>query len=163
MKIFIIFLTTLFCHFQSFCQVIEQYSVNSGGALQSQNGITMSTSLGQNSINTFQSTNIIITQGFQQVLNMYLVGSKEEKIISDKIKLYPNPTHDGITVEIDESISNNWDFEIFGTNGNRLQNGKIGSGVMKISVAHLPVGQYNFLLKSNNGLKVYSSKFIKVE
>lgn len=81
------------------------------------------------------------------------VGIKEN--IGKSVKVYPNPFSHKIYIQADKKLV----YELFDINGNRLEKGKLNSGVTIQEWNHLKSGIYFIRLISNN--QVYQQKVIK--
>ncbi len=86
------------------------------------------------------------------------LGTPNEEVIVENLKLSPNPTTDFLTIDLPENISSNFDVNIYDTKGKLVSEStsKVGQN---ISVQNLSSGIY--FLKIIEGKKVYLGKFIR--
>lgn len=89
-----------------FSQNTSQNVISSAGDYHKDAGFSVSWTVGETAINTLKSTNIIVTQGFQQ--SKFTVSKIEENISNNfDVKIYPNPASDFIKVIV--NTNNNID------------------------------------------------------
>jgi|GEM_PF-1251677 len=88
---------------------------------------------------------------------LYVLQASVSPIISNKIKVYPNPAFDFIQVEVD-NIKKNATYTISELSGKILLRGQIQNGHGKINIAWLSIGTY-ILAIGNEQVKVIKSKY----
>lgn len=84
--------------------------------------------------------------------------------LEDPIAVFPNPAQDELTVEIDQEILDQGNYEIFAVTGERVDFGDIDpanfqNNLTKINIQELFHGVY--VLKINLGRYAYTKKFLK--
>ena len=79
--------------------------------------------------------------------------NRQSSNMNSKIKVYPNPTYDNLTIE---SI-NSQILELYSVQGELIERMTIGSGVTNISIANVSSGVY--YLKAQTG---FANKLIKL-
>ena len=82
-----------------------QTNVNATGGNASGNGGSVSYSVGQVVYTTHKGSNGSVAQGVQQPYEISVAGIDEANGISLRVTVYPNPTTDYLTLEIDASAS----------------------------------------------------------
>lgn len=83
----------------------------------------------------------------QDFVTNYLTSVEENDL--SKIKIYPNPTQNIITI----ANCNNADFEIYNILGSKIKFGKINNEQYEINFENLKSGQYLLKIKNNKDLK----------
>jgi hypothetical protein len=96
----------IFSSFVAKAQKIEQQIINSTGSVFSNNGISVSFSVGEPCISTLLSTGNNVTQGFIQPIKSDVPTALKEYIhLDDNFMLYPNPTEGSINLTINDGIT----------------------------------------------------------
>jgi hypothetical protein len=116
----------------------QQVIATSGG--QSPSG-TITYTLGELVIDTYNGTDKKLTQGFQQS-RLIITAISEIKGLSYDVKAFPNPTTDFIKIKLEKNIPESVDFLLMDINGKVLAEGKIEKGETDISFESLGVGTY---------------------
>lgn len=81
-----------------------------------------------------------------------------QKVVSNSfLKLFPNPSRERITVELDRPIDA---YSIYDLNGQRIESNLVNNDQLQIEVSHLKNGLYEILLYS--GDELVRKKFIKI-
>ena len=139
----IVFLTLL--AFSVNAQINQEVIATAGG--YNVNGdISLSWTLGETIIPTLHSQDgaLVLTHGFQQKL---LVTAIEETL-SDlaKIKVFPNPASDALSIQFDSPVDDEIIVDILDTQGRLLKTEKIepASTEKQINLQDLPGGIYYF-------------------
>ena len=130
-------------------QTITPSVIAAGGGSKSSNGNHLSFTIGQIAIPSFRNDKIL-TQGFQQA-NPKLVNT-EKSTNSENTgiipKVFPNPTHDKVSVTIFQSIENeNYKLQIFDISGQLIDAPKesytVGTNSkIDIDLSYLTAGNY---------------------
>lgn len=82
-------------------------------------GITLSWTIGEGVIETFSNNEIVLTQGFQQPsLKVTLIDESDN--INFQLNLYPNPTKDFLTIEMQSENEIACTAELFDMSGKLL-------------------------------------------
>jgi hypothetical protein len=117
-------------------------------------GFLLSYSVGEPMVETYPSTDFIITQGFQQADTLIITNTmRTERIYS---KVYPNPFKDMINVEIHDNAT----VSIVNATGETLVRTELAhKGVNQIPLSGLASGLYTLRLTEING----SSQSIRIE
>ena len=99
----IFLLAFLFVSIISLAQSIEQQTISSMGTY-SENGSSLSTTVGQTANKTLETSDVILTQGFQQT--GVIISSVETPLPKEKIEvtIYPNPSIGKISVKCSDGI-----------------------------------------------------------
>jgi len=99
----IFLLAFLFVSIISLAQSIEQQTISSMGTY-SENGSSLSTTVGQTANKTLETSDVILTQGFQQT--GVIISSVETPLPKEKIEvtIYPNPSIGKISVKCPDEL-----------------------------------------------------------
>jgi len=113
--ILLIFLT----NYSSYCQSISESVISSTGDFYTNANTSLSWTLGECVTETFNATNNIITQGFQQY---YYSVTAVENCLPDEYNIYayPNPASNFINICFDLPVKKDVFIELFDINGNKL-------------------------------------------
>ena len=129
--------------------VSAQYSVNSGGNDTSGSGGSVSYSVGQTAYITTTATNGSVAEGVQQPFEISIVTiGKKAEAINLKATVFPNPTFDYITLELEESYFETFNYQLCDMNGKVLLDEKSTGNNTRINMGNLPPSIY-FLTISN--------------
>lgn len=77
---------------------------------------SLSWTLGEVSVETFTAGNTILTQGFQQPVNLFTTGIGSAQIVSS-ISAYPNPVLNTLNLDFNKNVSGNVKVEVFDMKG----------------------------------------------
>lgn len=130
------------------------------GGNASGGGGTASYSIGQVIYTANTSSNGIVTQGVQQPYEISIVLGLENRFINFGVQVYPNPTSDYLTLDIENSELSTLNFQLTDINGRLIENKIIRSNSETIQMEHLPSNVY-FLKVINNKEEVKTFKIIK--
>jgi hypothetical protein len=150
----IVFLTSL--SFSMHAQLNQEVIATSGGYNVNGN-VSLSWTLGETIIPTLHSQDgsLILSHGFQQKL---LVTAIEETF-SDlfKIKVFPNPASDAISIQFNSPVNDEITVDILDTQGKILKTDKIepASVEKQMNLQDLPGGIYYFRLSRGKNRNVY--------
>ena len=141
-----------------------QTHVNTTGGYASGSGGSVSYSIGQVVYTTCTGSNGSVSQGVQQPYEISVVtGHEEAKGISLTLTVYPNPTTDYLTLEIDASASlsiQSMSYQLFDMQGKVLQNQKITNNRTSIDMNNfVPATCFVTVIQENKAVKTF--KIIK--
>ena len=77
---------------------------------------SLSWTLGEVSVETFSAGNTILTQGFQQPVNLFTTGIGSAEIVSS-ISAYPSPVLNILSLDFNKNVSGNVKIEVFDMKG----------------------------------------------
>lgn len=151
----------LFFTFPFYGQILHHQMISSQGiTTKTNNGYTISQTIGQQSTTGNSDKGTIVVQGFQQSLwGSYIALNEISKIT---VKTFPNPFDDWINFQFSTPIENEIAIYVFDISGRLVYNKKtkIDTTTLTINLAHLPRSQYLVQLQANNS--IYYSKIIKL-
>jgi hypothetical protein len=152
----------------SLSTVSAQTSINATGSNASGSGGSTSYSVGQVIYTTHSGTNGSIAEGVQQPYEISIItGFEEAQGINLSVSVYPNPTTDYLTLNIDNSVKTNHDlsqlsYQLYDVNGKLLQNEKITGNQASIVMSNLvPATYFVKVIQGNKEVKTF--KIIKTQ
>jgi len=160
----IIFLSLcLFSIQTALCQeLIPEIIISAGDYFKGPNG-SLSWTMGESVIETYTSTNGILTQGFQQPFTT-VSGIKELKYSNIGIIVYPNPVSDFLNVRFIATEKIDLIIELIDLNGKVLLNEKVVTDqfITQINFKYVKPGSYFLRLRKTTGELIESYKILKV-
>ncbi|HLF32731.1 MAG TPA: T9SS type A sorting domain-containing protein [Cyclobacteriaceae bacterium] len=127
-----------------------QDAVSGSGGDATGSGGTASYTLGQIAYSILSGAGGKVSQGVQQPYEVRVLGGIEEGI-SLQYKIFPNPTHDYVTLRIENILIGNLMYRLFDLNGKILQDHKIENGETPIGLGGYDASVY--LLKVTDDFK----------
>ncbi|MGE0089209.1 MAG: T9SS type A sorting domain-containing protein [Bacteroidales bacterium] len=104
-------------------QSISSSVIASGGGSSEAGGLNLSYTIGELAIETFTTTNMVLTQGFQQ--GYYDITSVNDPLVqSIDLEIYPNPAIDFISIEIKNTEVKFIQLELYSIDGVLVTNEK---------------------------------------
>ena len=157
-KLILIILSVLSCSIQG--QNLMPDLVSSSGGLHSGQNASLSWTLGEVSIKTFQTDDLMLTQGFQQPKLHTISTYNPESIV--RATIYPNPAKDIININIKYPESTVNSMSIIDIKGNILkcipaQKSK------RVDISGLKPGYYFIMINTNRGIELTGIKFLKLK
>ena len=140
-----------------------QEAIPATGGNASGTGGTTSYSVGQVVYTTNTGTNGTVTQGVQQSYEISTVLGVELTPINLVLSVYPNPTTDYLTLQVEEgglSAKEGLTFQLYNMEGKLLEHKKVVSENTTIKMAGLRTATY-FLMVINNQSTVKTFRIIK--
>jgi hypothetical protein len=148
----------------SFCTIVlhsfAQESVNSSGGDATGIGGSAAYSLGQIVYTSNSSATGTISQGVQQAYEIYALGIDNEK--QDLIlNLYPNPTSQFITLDINTSDLQNYSVQLTDIHGKQILEIENLQNKTEMNLNNLPTASYYLILtKGKSVIETY--KIVKL-
>lgn len=143
-----------------------QQSINVSGKDISGSGGTVSYSVGQISYQTINGTNFTVSEGVQQPYEISVVTAIEEaKDINLSASIFPNPTNEYLTLEINASTTldmHSISYQLYDLIGTLLQSEKITGNQTSINMTNLISATY-FLKVTESNKDVVTFKIIKTQ
>ena len=132
---------------QAFGQDIPMQVVSSAGGYFSSASVSVSWTLGEPVISTLTSTNVILTQGFQQGNLFGTDVPINPDINSLNLKMYPNPANNKVWFDVNnQKAKGDFVVEVFDITGRKIIIQNLGQFVsqeqMELSVSTLKPGIY---------------------
>lgn len=125
--------------------------------------VTLSWTLGENTIETFFNNNLKLTQGFQQPV--YLITSVDELAVNYQINIYPNPAREFIFIEIVNLIIgiNQLKYDLHDINGKLIETKIISGTKQEVNLQNLSSNLYILRIYNDNGEFVKTYKIEKMK
>ncbi len=136
---------------QAFSQNLELTS-SSGGYDEGSNG-SVSWSIGEPIVETYEGSSMNVTQGFHQP-DIHVVSVSNFQDI--EISVYPNPTSDLININSEEQLN----IRVFDAAGREVMSTTTNNTSNQIDLSDLSRGAYTFVFESNESI-VKTVKIIK--
>lgn len=154
----IITLTLISISVYSFSQSTNSNVVSTGGNFFDKNNISLSITIGEALIKTYDPNNIVLTQGFQQAIyNITDVSENNDTEIH--ISIFPNPTSEIVNIKCEEQ---NCHYKIINTSGNIFANGELQQIVTPINIANVPGNEFFIEIYSETSSIKKTYKIIKI-
>ena len=151
------FFTILFAQFGL---VIGQESVNTTGGDVFGNSGTISYSVGQLVYQSFSGNTISVSQGVQQTYIISTIGLTDSDL-QISISLYPNPTSNDLTLDLNVNNIEKYSFELYDLQGNLLMNNQVTAHKTVIETSNLPTSSYLIHLFNEKHQNIRSFKIVK--
>jgi len=139
-----------------FGQMLMPELLASSGAEYSDGSVSMSWSLGELAVHSLTADQGILTQGYQQ--GNLTITSVRELENGLNCSIYPNPTSERITMELDAGIDLPVNVELFNTKGQIILQKQFLDLQNDIDFTHLPPGLYYIRMSSKDRLKFQTYK-----
>ncbi|MGB1041748.1 MAG: T9SS type A sorting domain-containing protein, partial [Flavobacteriales bacterium] len=105
-------------------QTIERQVIGSLGNTSTTAGVTITSTLGEVAVATKTSTNIMLTEGYQQANDSNSVSIAEIANIP-KLKLYPNPTTNTAKLEITANFNSATTIAVYSLDGKLISSNSL--------------------------------------
>lgn len=126
-----------------------QQVVSSAGTMHQNENLSISWTLGETVIQTFEGQDYILTQGFHQS-NLTVVAVEELAETLYTIEVYPNPTRDHVTLSVDQLNAGSIQYYIFDINANMVASERLTDASTRISFEDFSPGTYFIRVHKNN-------------
>ena len=138
LKLILIIITIITC-----VQLSSQELYSSAGDYYESTGMSLTFSLGETVIETYESSNLVITQGFNQT-QLNVTGIKDLDKIAEEISIYPNPVSENLIIET-ETEYRNYKYSIRNIKGALIKQGVFSGLETKINFCELNEAVYILL------------------
>lgn len=143
-----------------FAQTIQNDVIGTTGGSAESGTISIEYSVGETVIETAESTEITLTQGFLQP--MLSVTSIDDENILSGISVYPNPVGDELIIEISGDFIHPLQSMLFDINGKLLYESQLSSGTHTLNMQKYVQGTYFLKIVDVSAGKSMNSEIIKV-
>lgn len=137
-----------------------QEAITATGGESMGTGGTASYSVGQIVYRTITSVTGSASQGVQQPFEIQVVTGINEKFINLIMNVYPNPSTNYLTLNVEEKESSLFNYQLYDLQGKLLKSNQLTSNNTLINVEKLPKATY-FLRVNKNNKEVKTFKIIK--
>jgi hypothetical protein len=136
-------------------QNTKQEVVASAGGYDVNGDLSISWTLGETIIPTFQNGDLILTHGFQQQLVITTVEENFEFLVN--VTVYPNPASDIVNIQFESPVEGDVDLTVINSQGKVVKADIIESATLdkQINFQDLPAGIYYLRLHKGNLINVY--------
>ena len=141
-------------------QTIQNDVIASGGGHAVTGNIDMEFTIGEPVIETFEETNLTLTQGFHQP--SLVLTSIEEPDMLTNISIFPNPVSDELSIEIPADYSSKILYHLFDINGKLLQSGEFYSGSNKLEMHSYATASYVLQISDTSTGRQIQTKIMKI-
>lgn len=112
-----------------------------GGVAENSNG-SVSWTLGETVIGTFEGSGTTISQGFQQGNLVVATDVETPPDVDIQTRVYPNPVEDKLNVNIKNEENTGLNYTLYNMEGKVLQKGPVESSSFTISLGNYSPGKY---------------------
>lgn len=143
MKNITVLLASIFIVSSGYCQSISSSVVASAGGYKEAGGISLSWTLGELATETFVTTDLILSQGFQQ--GYYEVTAIDDPLSKTiGLKVFPNPAIDFINIQIEDQDVKKVKIELYNMEGKLVHNEEwVNNGtVYQLHISNFNSSQY---------------------
>lgn len=166
MKRLLFFLSLSILALSTNAQSISRSSICSYGSVAKAGSHSLSATLGQTSAATFSAANHFLTQGFEQprLLNVGFV----ELISSSEVKVYPVPSYDRVTVELQGKKLDDFQIMMVDMSGKTINpqllfEERQGANIVSYNVQGLASGVYHLVFTQKDNQKRITARILKME
>lgn len=143
-----------------YSSIQAQESLNSAGGNATGSGGSVSYTVGQIPYHTYIGNSGSLAEGVQHAYEIYQVGI-EETSMDLSISLYPNPSSDYIVLKTVKELFESLTFQLFDSQGKKIDQGQISAEETIISMKVWSVGTYYVDIFNQQNNKIQSFKIIK--
>jgi len=139
---------------------VKQEVIASAGGYNTSGGVSISWTLGETIIPTYQNGNLILTHGFQQQL---IVTAVEENLdILVNIKVFPNPASDNLNIRFEEPVDGEVVITIHDSQGRLIKTEMIEATTTEKQINLQDLGAGVYFLRMTKGKLVNVYKVVKL-
>ena len=128
-----------------------QVIATAGDVNENDNG-SISWTLGETVVGTLETSDGIVTQGFQQSNLEVTTTVEEPEDLDIQTTAYPNPVQNQLTVEVQNQENLELHYQLFDLNGKLLQEEPVEASRFTLSLGEYPAGQYILQIRSDQEL-----------
>jgi hypothetical protein len=139
---------------------VKQEVIASAGGYNASGGVSISWTLGETIIPTYQNGNLILSHGFQQQL---IITAVEETLdILVDIKLFPNPAGDNLNIRFEEAVDGEVVIAIIDSQGRLVKTEHIEATTTEKQINLQDLGAGVYFLRMTKGKLVNVYKVVKL-
>jgi len=139
---------------------VKQEVIASAGGYNTSGNLSISWTLGETIIPTFQNGNLVLTHGFQQQLIVTAV--KENFDILVNIKVFPNPASDNLNIRFEEPIDGEVVITLIDSQGRLIKTETVESTTTEKQINLQELGGGVYFLRMTKGKLVNVYKVVKL-
>lgn len=144
--IFLVF--TLLFSLAAFSQSISSSVMSASGTSFESEDFTLHFSIGEPLNTLIEDGEIMLSQGVIQITLNEVFSEVDDVTLTNAISVYPNPTTEKITVQIDHQ-NEPFSYKVFDINGALLQQSQLSAQTTTLNVEHLSKGAYILKILKN--------------
>jgi hypothetical protein len=141
--------------------VSAQSIVATSGDTYENGTASLSWTMGEPVVDTYENQDAQLTQGFQQP-TYTIVGIYERENLDISIKAYPNPAVDYVNILVTDSKSEKRTIHLLDASGKLIANYVMTESKQKVDLSHLPVSNYLLIVSDTNGEMLKTFKVQKI-
>lgn len=138
----------------------KQEVIASAGGYNSSGNLSISWTLGETIIPTYQSGNLILTHGFQQQLIITAVEENFDILVN--IKVFPNPASDNLNIRFEEPIDGEVVITIIDSQGRLVKTETVEATTTEKQISLQELGGGVYYLRMTKGKLVNVYKVVKL-
>ncbi|MBN1820613.1 MAG: T9SS type A sorting domain-containing protein [Prolixibacteraceae bacterium] len=138
-----------------------QEVIGTSGGFDENSNFQISWTIGEPMTETFQGSNLVLTQGFHQSF-LSVTEISSISLLSFGIKVYPNPVHTYVNLSISDEIRNDWIYRLFSLDGKLLTEKQVDSNISRISMQRLVASNYILKVYKDNS-EIIAFKIVKTQ
>ena len=119
-----------------------QQSLQTAGGMATGPGGTASYSMGQVAYLTASGPGGTATPGTQQPFEILVLATKFPRLVGMACTTFPNPTADGLTLQIEDKLARNLTWRLTDLAGKELLSQRVAGELTPISLVEFPAGAY---------------------
>lgn len=139
---------------------LSQESINAAGGEALGNGGMVSFTVGQIDYIYLNGSNGSVSQGVQHAYEIFSL-STNETTLQISLKVFPNPTTENLTIEINNLINEKLSYQLFDLQGRLLEESEITIHQTSINTSVLPASTYFIHILNHQKINVQSFKIVK--
>lgn len=149
-------------------QSAEQSVVSTGGNFNSSSNLSLSYTIGEPVIQTFDSPDIILTQGFQQPIKITTTDIEEQEESTIGITAYPNPTTSRLVLELNTEQKRDVRLDVYDVSGKKqaISSGSMtvkGNTTRELNFSKLSPASYFIRVTTEDGKELQTIKVQKIK
>ncbi len=137
-----------------FSQSLTPQILGAGGSYYNDK-ISLCWTFGEPIISTISHDTIYLTQGFQQNITLENVSSSENKTITIKAAIYPNPVKENLHIKLNNNSLDQGIITLYNSKGILLKRKKLTQNPTKLSLRNYPPDIYILHLRINNQKQIF--------
>jgi hypothetical protein len=142
-------------------KVIGQSVISAAGMANKNDNGSISWTLGEIVIETFETQSHYLTQGFHQP-NLSVVGLENHSLLSNNIQAFPNPVKDYINLVVEKDNIEKLNYLLYDTSGKLIFNDKLTGEQTLINFQTLSPGVY-YLQVLDGTIRFKTFKILKAK
>ncbi|HLW39077.1 MAG TPA: T9SS type A sorting domain-containing protein [Brumimicrobium sp.] len=152
---------TLIAFLMAFNGSQAQESIHPTGGDATGNGGSIAYSIGQLVYTHHADNGGVVAEGVQHAYEIYTVGLKKEKMYDISLNVFPNPTTESLTLQIENFNNEEFSFQLFNATGKLLDIGQITAQQTYFDMKNLSPAIYLIHILDSKNQNIQTFKVIK--